>query len=877
MPAVWTAGSSLLVLAVFALAIGCRGAGPQRQPLVLTEDPAVRTPGVQPPPQRLAVSERPAKATRQVTSTKPLDNDPVRTRLATTRPEQSVKQVAHSKSVEPRRTVAKQPASDPVVSSARPSSHKPSRSDAVEALLAANRKTTRSRQGAKVQANPQRKPTAPVQSVAAAAPAKATPARTTSAKTMPAKTRFSPARTTAKAKAQSVAKKTTGKTVRFSDLPDDVKRRAMDRLIENLAKEAVPSVQPASPKQGVASALSNLPKLAPLRKTKPEIPPTRIASNRPTQSKRTASSQQVAQKRQGAQVNKDHVRKETPSRKEIQPTRSIAKVSVPPPPSEPKGAPPSRKVVVRQAIAEASGFELPPMDQIRKSLPKLDAAKVVMARDAVADQWTLPVETNLANAKASSQLVATEIDAEYEEIRKDADAIELTVSALARELEVMPHALERDAFRVSRVGLPDPDDYFAFADQEIRQASSQGNQEQGSLQSVELASSLSREHAIDLPKRAGQKQLAAEGQQPAQQPVQSSAPRVSAGELAKHHHVASESATPAFDLPTRLDSTPTVNKHQIALPSTKAVASVSTPNTAIKNLSENRTPAAITESPTRVAKAKPEDLSMDSAGKVKPEAVAKVVAQFNPESLSDRELYDALLKRLSDPSHAESPAEQSRRQIMARHLMVLAGDREAAVAQMQGLSTQEQQFLRNQLEGLHTMVDPKGHPVAGRRFSQALPKLRQATQHLSAAADSLEVRGLEFCTEIEAYGQVKPFPNRDFAAGQAVILYCEVDRFTAKKTESGFETHLKGSYDVFDQSGVKVVSQLLPADKQLSSNFLRDYFVAYQMNLPSKLAKGKYRLQLTMEDIGGEKYGQAEIDFEITREAAEVRQAGGTL
>jgi hypothetical protein len=625
----------------------------------------------------------------------------------------------------------------------------------------------------------------------------------------------------------------------------------MDRLIENLAKQAVPSVQPSSPQQGVADALSNLPKLAPLRKTKPEILPTRIAANRSKQSQRTASSQQVAQTRQ---KNK--------------PARSMAKASVPPPPSEPKKVLPSRKVAAAPAVAVASGFDLPPMDQIRKSVPKLDSAKVVMSRDTVssANQWDLSPETNLTTAA---------IDAEYAEIKKEADAIELTVSALAKELEVIPHELQRDTFRVSRVGLPDPDDYFADIDQEIRQASSQGDREHEALQTVELANSVTRENPSDLLKPAGRSPVPTK----AQQPAATSEPTLSVGELTSHHQVAGEPTTPAFELPKRLEptSTQSAKKQQFELPAAKAVVSIDRPTTAIKNLSANRPPAAITESTASVSQAASEDLSADSVGKTEPDTVAKVVARPSPESLSDRELYDALLKRLSNPAHAESPAEQSRRQIMARHLMVLAGDREAAVAQMHGLSVQEQQFLRNQLEGLYAMVDPKGHPVAGRRFSQALPKLRQATQHLSAAAESLEVRGLEFCTEIEAYGQVKPFPTRNFAAGQAVILYCEVDRFTAKQTESGYETHLKGSYDVFDQSGVKVVSQLLPADKQLSRNFLRDYFVAYQMNLPSKLAKGKYRLQLTMEDIGGEKYGQAEIEFEIIKAASEVRQAGGTL
>ena len=135
----------------------------------------------------------------------------------------------------------------------------------------------------------------------------------------------------------------------------------------------------------------------------------------------------------------------------------------------------------------------------------------------------------------------------------------------------------------------------------------------------------------------------------------------------------------------------------------------------------------------------------------------------------------------------------------------------------------------------------------------------------AAATDSLEIRSLAFCTEIESYGQIKPFKNNRFEAGQQVILYCEIENFTASDTEEGFETHLQGSYDLFNENDEKVVSQLLPADQQVSANYLRDYFIAYQMHLPEQLRKGKYRLQLTMEDVNGKKYGQSSIQLEIKK------------
>ncbi len=241
-------------------------------------------------------------------------------------------------------------------------------------------------------------------------------------------------------------------------------------------------------------------------------------------------------------------------------------------------------------------------------------------------------------------------------------------------------------------------------------------------------------------------------------------------------------------------------------------------------------------------------------------------AKAGAATLSDAELFDALVARLQKETPGESDAERHRRRIVARHLLVLSGDPDRAVDHLEGLSEEEAQYLRHQLLGLWKIVDPKGHPVPSHRFSSALPEIRKATGYLAAASDSLEVRGLEFCTEIEAYGQVKPFPNRRFAAGQEVILYCEIDNFVTSSVDGGFETRLRGSYDLLDASGQRIASQTLPEDRQVSNNHLRDYFIAYQMYLPEAIDPGRYQLRLTMEDIHGKKYGQSTVDFEIKRE-----------
>ncbi|WP_146521182.1 hypothetical protein [Stieleria varia] len=238
-------------------------------------------------------------------------------------------------------------------------------------------------------------------------------------------------------------------------------------------------------------------------------------------------------------------------------------------------------------------------------------------------------------------------------------------------------------------------------------------------------------------------------------------------------------------------------------------------------------------------------------------------APVHAAKLSDKELYEILVQRLLQTTDEMSDAEKRRRLIIAKHLTVLSGSPDKATESMDGLNEADQQYLVSQLHGLWAMVDPKGHPSSGRRISEALPRFREATLQMAAATDALEIKSLEFCTEIEAYGQIKPFAGNRFVAGQQVILYCEVENFVANPNGAMFETHLQGTYDVFDGEGNKLISQLLPADRQVSRNHLRDYFVAYQMHLPKQLKPGTYRLQLTMEDVHGKKYGQASIPMEI--------------
>lgn len=220
--------------------------------------------------------------------------------------------------------------------------------------------------------------------------------------------------------------------------------------------------------------------------------------------------------------------------------------------------------------------------------------------------------------------------------------------------------------------------------------------------------------------------------------------------------------------------------------------------------------------------------------------------------------------QLEEPSEvALSPGEQVRRAAIARLLSMTAGDIEAAMQPIDGLQTTEQEYYRHQIKALYDTLDPSGTPVASRRWSLAMLSQRKAHENL-AAVSNLEVNNAAFCTSVESFGVVQEFPANNFKPDQEFLLYCEIDNFVSEQVKAGgFETQLQGNYEIVDANGRRVAYVDLPMDSHICRNRRRDYFIAYRMHMPQNISSGKYTLKLTIEDMKGPKFGQAELPFQI--------------
>jgi len=204
-----------------------------------------------------------------------------------------------------------------------------------------------------------------------------------------------------------------------------------------------------------------------------------------------------------------------------------------------------------------------------------------------------------------------------------------------------------------------------------------------------------------------------------------------------------------------------------------------------------------------------------------------------------------------------------------RMAYLLDGRLDEAVSAVEALDEPQREGFKDLMFGLGVWLSPDEARRAPLRSAKVLRSLRDASSDLSAAS-KLELHNLAFCDNVKSFGWYSEFPRNEFAPKQQVILYVEVDNFSAdRKSPGGFETELQGSYQIFDAGGQIVAERTLPLDKEVCRNYRRDYFLAYPIYMPETIAPGKYRLELSIEDrkasgkYQGRKLGEGMIEFTV--------------
>lgn len=227
------------------------------------------------------------------------------------------------------------------------------------------------------------------------------------------------------------------------------------------------------------------------------------------------------------------------------------------------------------------------------------------------------------------------------------------------------------------------------------------------------------------------------------------------------------------------------------------------------------------------------------------------------------ERLDGAVKALeAEARQSPQTATELARQARLRLLYLASGRREDAMRPIPAASPAMQDSWSQMLYGLATWMDVERVPDASRRAAEARQQLLAAAQRLGELAPLL-VRNASFAKEVKSYGDISPFEKTEFSPGQEVLLYAELENFKCEETPKGFHTQFRGSYEIFDARGQRVTAQELGKTEEYCRNYRRDFFLVYNFRLPKRIYNGRHILQLTVEDLHGQKIGQTSLEFTI--------------
>jgi len=241
-----------------------------------------------------------------------------------------------------------------------------------------------------------------------------------------------------------------------------------------------------------------------------------------------------------------------------------------------------------------------------------------------------------------------------------------------------------------------------------------------------------------------------------------------------------------------------------------------------------------------------------------------VTASYESELADDWQQYVAEAVRVleSELSPAPQSDEEVARHARLRMLYLIAGRREEALRPIPAIAPSTQDFWSKELYGLATLLDTERIAEPTRRAAEAQRHLDDAVARLGESSP-LVVHNLAFVTDVESYGAFTPFDKYEFAPGQKVLLYAEVDNYKAKQTSKGHHTALRSSYQIFDSCGRRVAYHEFSTNEEYCRNRRRDFFIGYEFSLPERIYPGEHVLELTVEDLNGGKIGQSTIRFTI--------------
>ena len=231
--------------------------------------------------------------------------------------------------------------------------------------------------------------------------------------------------------------------------------------------------------------------------------------------------------------------------------------------------------------------------------------------------------------------------------------------------------------------------------------------------------------------------------------------------------------------------------------------------------------------------------------------------------LAWRDSVDAAIAQLVEATPDEPRSTHEAYQLARlRMLQLIAGDGQAPMEPIPGLTPTEQGYWSGQLFALHTMLDHTTHADDQQRAALARSQLQEADRKLGELSQ-LAILNLSFCTKVLAFGNYLPIEQATFTPGQAVRLYAELENFRSDSTDKGYHTSLATSYEVLDKNGDRVAQGEFATIDDYCLRRRRDFYMEFALDLPSRIYASNYTLQINVRDRLSGKLAKSSVPFTI--------------
>jgi hypothetical protein len=209
-------------------------------------------------------------------------------------------------------------------------------------------------------------------------------------------------------------------------------------------------------------------------------------------------------------------------------------------------------------------------------------------------------------------------------------------------------------------------------------------------------------------------------------------------------------------------------------------------------------------------------------------------------------------------------SDPNRFQVYSRLLYAMAGERDRALAPIEGMTPPERRFWRSYVYAFDRYLDHENAKRPATRAAQTTVAIKESLDALAEQAD-LELSDPIFCKAVHSFGNYEEFDRYEFKAGDGVVVYWEVKQFSSVDSAEGYRTRMKAEFEIIDSQGNRRHRFEQRFKDDVCKRKRTDYFNVVVFEWPGDLTPGDYSLRVTVTDLASQKIAEKKGSFRIVR------------